>query len=109
LLASVLHFYSGQPLQNLSGVDRRSLDSIDPIDQRGDEAQSGEEISTGFVIADYNCSKILQAAERSFDDIAQTIKVGVEWEEPLAVDLVRNDRRRAASLQDEAQMIRVVT
>ena len=23
MLASVLHFYSGQPLQNLSGVDKR--------------------------------------------------------------------------------------
>ena len=85
----------------------KGLDSIDPIDQRGDEAQAGEEISSGFVVAGCNGSKILQAAECSFDDIAQTIKFGVEREELLAVDFVGNDRCRAASV--DAQMIRVVT
>jgi hypothetical protein len=68
------------------------VDSIDPIDQRGDEAQAGEEISSGFIVAGCNGSKILQAGERSFDDIAQTIKFGGEWEELLAVAFVGNDR-----------------
>ena len=38
------------------------VDSIDPIDQSG-EAQAGEEISSSFVVAGCNGSKILQAAE----------------------------------------------
>jgi hypothetical protein len=54
-------------------------------------------------------AKILHATERSFDDIAQTIKFGVEWEELLAVAFVGNDRCRAASFQEEVQMIRIVT
>jgi hypothetical protein len=80
------------------------VDSIDPIDERGDEAKASEEVSSGFVVAGCNGPKIFQAAERSFDNVAQAIKSGVEWEELLAVDFVRNSRHRAASLQEETQM-----
>ncbi len=40
--------------------------------------------------------------------VAQAIKVRVEREAIRAVDFVGNDRHRAARLQEEAQMIRVV-
>ena len=89
-------------------VESYGLDSIDPIDERGDEAKTCEVIASGFVVTGGNGPKIFQPAEGSLDDVSQAIKSGVEWEALLAVDFVRDGRRRAASLQEETQMIRVI-
>lgn len=84
------------------------MDSIDPIAEGCDEAQSGEEVAGGFVVACGDGPEILHAAEGPFDDVAQAVEIGVEWKKPFAVSLVGDDRCRAACLQEEAQMIRVI-
>jgi hypothetical protein len=67
--------------------------------------KDGAQVTGGFVIAGCNGSKILEAAEGPFDDVARAIMFSIEWKEPIAVDLFGDDWRRATYLQEETQMI----
>ena len=72
------------------------MDSIDPVAERGDQAQTGEEIAGCFVVSGRDGAKVLQTAEGAFDDVAKTIKLGVEGKDALAAGLIGDDWRRAA-------------
>jgi hypothetical protein len=84
------------------------VDSIDPIGQDGDDAQAGEEVSSGFVISGGDGAEIFEAAIGAFDEVAVFVEFGVEGEEPLAIGLVGDDRRGPATFEEAAQVVGII-
>jgi hypothetical protein len=69
----------------------------------------GQEIAGEFVVTGSNASKLFQAAEASFDDIATFVGALVGAVERCSVGLVRNDGHCAATDNLDAKGIAVVS
>ena len=78
------------------------MDSIAPIDQSGDEAQAGEEVSGEFVVSGGDGAEVLDAAVGALDDVAPFVAFGVEGEEALAIGLIGDDGDGAAAVEQGA-------
>ncbi len=58
LVASLLHFYSGQPLQNLSGVDSNQVQYLSTYCASSRTHQSGLGVSIGVCIDQHRPSPV---------------------------------------------------
>ena len=82
--------------------------SIDPIAESCDQAEASEKVAGGFVISGCDGAKVLQATEGALDDVAKPIERLVERKVTLTGGFVGDDRRRAAVIEEGAQMIEAV-
>jgi hypothetical protein len=71
-------------------------------------SMTAAEVGCELVIAGADASPILEATEHAFDEIALAIRGLVEWMEPLAGRIVRDDRNCAMFEKEATQAIAVV-
>jgi hypothetical protein len=75
------------------------VDSNAPIDERGNEAQSGEEVSGELVVSGGDGAEVLDAAVGALDDVARFVTLGIEREEALAIGFVGDDGDGPAAVE----------
>ena len=84
------------------------MDSIAPIEQRGNEAQAGEEVTGEFVVARGDGAEVLEPTVGALDDVAPLVALWIEREDALAVGFVGDNGDGPAAVEQRAQMIGVV-
>ena len=84
------------------------MDSFDPPDERGGEADPGEEIAGGLVVAGGDCPPVFETAERAFDQVALPVGDDVEGRDGAAVRHRRDHRPRALPDEKRPEIVGVV-
>ena len=97
----------GLPRHQCGATSRVGTQS-DPPSYGGGEEDGGSEVCCEFVVSCCDAAPVLKAAEHSLDRVAQSVGVAIEGVGALSGRVVGNDGARAASDQEEAELVAVV-